>query len=159
MLKIRKLSSRFRQVRIRPKASGEFDPVNPSPLASKPPLFSSSDPEISQISRNGGFWAGRLRRPENFAISVYLTQVLKGNRAVLISKPPKFSCLRRKMVTLYCGYQARRRRERKFWILVLNRDENRAVGARKFWILVLYRGGNRAVGARIFLRFRVSVAR
>ena len=124
-----------------------------------PPLFSSSDPEISQISRNGGFWAGRLRRPENFAISVYLTQVLKGNRAVLISKPPKFSCLRRKMVTLYCGYQARRRRERKFWILVLNRDENRAVGARKFWILVLYRGGNRAVGARNFLRFRVSVAR
>ena len=63
------------------------------------------------------------------------------------------------MVTLHYGYQARRTRERKFWILVLYRDENRAVGARKFWILVLYRGGNRAVGARKFLRFRVSVAR
>ena len=54
------------------------------------------------------------------------------------------------MVTLYYGYQARRRRERKFWILVLYRDENRAVGARKFWIQNPTKGENRAVGARFF---------
>ena len=58
------------------------------------------------------------------------------------------------MVILYYGYQSRRRRERKFWILVLYKGENRAVGARKFWNLVLHRSGNRAVGARKNMVFR-----
>ena len=60
-----------------------------------------------------------------------LARFIKGNRDVLNSQTPDFSCLRRKMVILYYGYQARRRRERKFWIYVLYRCENRAVGARK----------------------------
>ena len=63
----------------------------------------------------------------------YFGRFLKGNRNGLNSKTPKFSCLRRKMIILYYGYQVCRRRERNFWIYVLYSCENRAVGARKFW--------------------------
>ena len=69
-----------------------------------------------------------------FAILVLFSSIYKGKSRCFELTNPIFSCLRRKMVILYYGYQARRRRQRKFWIYMLYRFENRAVGARFFFL-------------------------
>ena len=79
--------------------------------------------------RWAGFLASAARKNSIF---VLIYSISKGKSCCFDLKTPKFSCPRRKMITLHHAYQSRRRHERKIWILVLYRGKNRAVGARNF---------------------------